>query len=46
MVLELFRDLVDKAFKMFNEKSFYDRQKCQLLAAATIRSPKKRQMGH
>lgn len=41
MVLELFRDLVDMAFKMFNGKSFYDRQKYQLLAAATIRSPKK-----
>lgn len=33
MLLKLFRDLRNMAFKVFNEKSFQCRQKCQLLEA-------------
>lgn len=43
MVLKLFRDRLNMAFEMFNEKASRDRQKCQLLAA-TLRSPK--MLGH
>lgn len=40
MVLKFFRGLLNIAFKMFNEKAFHNRRKCQLLAGA-LRTPKK-----
>lgn len=40
MVLKFFRGLLNIALKMFNEKAFHNRWKCQLLAGA-LRTPKK-----
>lgn len=39
MVLKFFRGLLNIALKMFNEKAFHNRCKCQLLAGA-LRTPK------